>query len=300
MLNAARYALASFPTFGRPTLFLLLSVAAVVTVVRTTPFVLEPLLNSGITNAGQPSTQLPNLSVLGANLSVMSPLVLVFLSFPVAAQFAHEYKFKIISTTFLVAPRRLAVFGMKSLVTLLYVTVVLSLSWIALQTLSTVMPDTFPLPRNGFNSSFWYVVGHYSLQPSDGFAWNSLQFGDVWWKALLYVCGSMLVVLSLSVITKSQALGITYALVFFAITEITPAVMPYLGGILGQVFGPAGANFVLFFQETFGAAVRFFFNGQAWLTSDPRYPFAGVFFFGTIAFFTLIAARVFVRRDPKP
>lgn len=296
MINALRYAVASFSTFGRPILFIFLNSTAVVMITVITTMVLQPVLSATLPGM-EAETALPFMSVLGASLSVISPGAMLLLAIPVAAQFAHEYKFNILATTFLSAPRRLAVFVSKTLMTAIYVVLVVAISWLVLRTLGQTMPKEFPFPENGYDSSFLYVID-YPLDPLDGFDWHGMEFADSWAKIMMYVLGAMLIVLSFSVLTRSQALGITYGFLFFGVIELLAGLLPVLPQILGSVLGPATGPVIAILSFII-APFRFMYNGQAWLTNDPGSPLAGVYFFGTVALFVVLAAVVFVRRDPK-
>ena len=265
MLSAIRYGARSVMTFSRPWLFLVLGAVSAVLMVMAYNWFAHELAISQVPRAPLP------LTLFGAQLQVINVLGMMFLSVPVAAQFAQEYRYRTLALAFLVAPRRWTLFVSKIAFSAVYIVVSIIVAWIVLAIVGPLIPN--PVQPNGGLSSFLTA-----LNPNLPWAGS---LGTMWWKILIYVLVYMAFVVAFAIITKSQALGVMIPFFYVLIVES-----------FGAIVDVAEATW-------FPSVLRPFMFGQAWLTSDPQYPFAGVVFFGYALIALVTAFLLFIRRDSK-
>jgi hypothetical protein len=280
MLNALRYGLVSFLKLSKPFLFFGLSAVTLFCVFELSQ-VAVGLVNTIQLQLGEPGAVDPltfrGLSSFGAQSSVMNALVLFFLSIPVAGQFAQEYRFNMLANTFLMAPNRIAVFFSKTTFALLYVVVALAVLVLAVVLLGPLLP--IALQDGTANASPVFAT-------SANITWT-MTFADSWWRVLLYILGYMVVVISLSIITKSQTLGALLPLFYLGLVETVAAFADFL---VAQ--GQIETNWI-------PEQLRFFRNGQAWINNDPGFPQAGLIYFGVCLVILAVSLILFVRRDTR-
>lgn len=265
MLSALRYGARSVLTFSRPWLFLFLGTVSTVLIVMIYNYFAQQLAVAMGPRA--PRT----LTLFGAQLQVINAFALMFLSIPVAAQFAQEYRYRTLTLAFLIAPKRWTVFVSKLLFSALYVALSVLVAWIVMVFVGPLIPT--PINPSGGLSSFLTAL-------SPQLPWAGT-LGDSWLKILIYVLVYMSFVVSFAIITKSQALGVMIP--FFYLTFVES---------FGAIVDVAEATW-------FPQWLRPFMHGQAWLTNDPQLPHAGLMFFGYAAIAFAIAFVLFVRRDSK-
>lgn len=266
LINALRYGFASFLRFSKPLTFSALAAGASYLIIFLTQWYY-----------GQ-DLAIESLSLYGGQSVVMNSLVLFFLSLPVAAQFAQEYRFGTLGSTLLIAPKRLVLFMSKTIFALLYVAVSVILIWVIIFSSSPLfgfLPST-----EGTNFSFLAVAG-------GSFDWTKIasDYGTALVSLMCYIFGYMLIVISLSVATKSQTLGAIIPFFYLGLVETLATLSDYLVN--------RGAMKDDWIPESF----RLFEKGQAWLVSDPNFQNSGLVYFG-IAFAAFAgSALLFQRRS---
>lgn len=302
MINATRYGLSTFLSFSKPVTFLLLATftfllaAEIAQVINAIVFEQYTALKAQLAamdpaELGQMTGTDPDylktleifrpLSVFGSQLVVLNGLVLFFLSVPVAGQFAQEYRFGTLATTFLIAPRRIAVFSSKVFFALVYVAASVGIMWLIIAVAGKWLPAPIGLPVESSTGVFSPVY------PAGGeFAWNLASSND-WWRVLLYVLGYMLIVVSISILTKSQTLGVLVPVFYLGFVETAAAASDSL-----NVAGVKSGDWI---ADPF----RFFLQGHAWINQDAEYPLAGAIYFGVILILLALSLWAFVRRDAK-
>lgn len=287
MINALRYGFATFLSFSKPLTFLILAGVAFTLVVEIGQAINIQSLSfyQSMVESGAPPKELAGLemfrpfSTIGVQTGILNALVLLFLSVPVAGQFAQEYRFQTLATTFLIAPRRSAVFVSKTFFALLYVTAAVGIIWLVVTLLGPVLPAPItvgPESTGVFNPA--YTVGgdlDWKLASSD------------WWRVLLYVLGYMLIVISMAIITKSQTLGVLVPVFYLGFVETTAAVSDSINLTKLKTGDWIADEF------------RFFLQGHAWINQDADYPLAGFIYFGGILVLLGLSFWLFVRRDAK-
>ncbi len=280
MVNALRYGLVSFLKLSKPFLFLLISAAVLFCVVELSQ-VAVGLVNQIQIQLGAPSAVDPELfrglSVFGAQASVMNALFLFFLSIPVAGQFAQEYRFTMLANTFLMAPNRIAVVFSKTTFALLYVVVSLGLFSLAVPVVGPLLP--LKLEDGTATASPLFAT-------SANISWT-MTFEESWWRVVLYILGYMVIVISTSIITKSQTLGALLPFFYVGLVETVAAFADFL-----VTQGQITTNWI-------PEQLRFFRNGQAWINSDAAFPHAGLIYFGGCLVLLAVSLFLFVRRDTK-
>ncbi len=280
MVNALRYGLVSFLKLSKPFLFLLISTAVLFCVVELSQ-VAVGLVNQIQIQLGAPSAVDPELfrglSVFGAQASVMNALFLFFLSIPVAGQFAQEYRFNMLANTFLMAPNRIAVFFSKTTFALLYVVVSLGLFSLAVPVVGPLLP--LKLEDGTATASPLFAT-------SANISWT-MTFEESWWRVVLYILGYMVIVISTSIITKSQTLGALLPFFYVGLVETVAAFADFL-----VTQGQITTNWI-------PEQLRFFRNGQAWINNDATFPHAGLIYFGGCLVLLAVSLVLFVRRDTK-
>jgi hypothetical protein len=280
VVNALRYGLVSFLKLSKPFLFLLISAAVLFCVVELSQ-VAVGLVNQIQIQLGAPSAVDPELfrglSVFGAQASVMNALFLFFLSIPVAGQFAQEYRFTMLANTFLMAPNRIAVVFSKTTFALLYVVVSLGLFSLAVPVVGPLLP--LKLEDGTATASPLFAT-------SANISWT-MTFEESWWRVVLYILGYMVIVISTSIITKSQTLGALLPFFYVGLVETVAAFADFL-----VTQGQITTNWI-------PEQLRFFRNGQAWINSDAAFPHAGLIYFGGCLVLLAVSLFLFVRRDTK-
>ncbi len=280
MVNALRYGLVSSLKLSKPFLFFFISALVLFCVVELSQvavgLVNQVQLQMGTPGATDPAS-FPGLSTFGAQASVMNALFLFFLSIPVAGQFAQEYRFNMLANTFLMAPNRIADFASKTVFALLYVLVSVGLLSLAVVLLGPLLP--LKLQDGTATASPIFAT-------SANITWT-MTLENSWWRVLLYVFGYMVIVMSLSIITKSQTLGV---------------LLPFF--YLGLVETVASFADVLVTQKSIETnwipeQLRFFRNGQAWINQDAAFSNAGLIYFGSCLILLVISLLLFLRRDTK-
>lgn len=260
MINAVRYGLATFLTFSKPLTFFGLAIA-------TSIFFLE------MSVGGNNELSREGLSYFGAQTLAMNALVLFFISVPVAGQFAQEYRFKTITSTLLMVPSRMKLFLSKTFFALLYALTSVLLMWGFMQLLGVSQR----IVATGKNYSLFALT-------SGNFHWSSTGV-DAYARMAAYILGYMLIVIAISVATRSQTLGTLIPFLYLAIVESIAATSDALIK-LKVIQGPL-------IPDSF----RFFQKGQAWINSDPHYPMAGIYYFGVCLIAFASSAVLFSRRS---
>jgi hypothetical protein len=263
VINALRYGFASFLSFSKPFTFLLLSIVS-----SGALFSLALGPAQGV--LGQ------QMSILGAQTLAMNALILLFVSVPVAGQFAQEYRFKTLGAALLAAPQRVPLFLAKNLFGLIYVAAVVAANWLFLDLFGRAMG----LGNQGTNYSIFALTG-------GGFSWRFTGL-DAYWRMMLYIFGYMLIVIALSIVTRSQTLGILIPFFYLGIIETLGAISDGLVKI-HAISGPFIAG-----------QFRFFNQGQAWINADAHHPSAGLVYFGVAAGLFALSVLLFARRDVAP
>ena len=256
MLNAIRYGFASFLGFSKPVIFFLLAAFSAWGVIYLT--------KQGVAATGK------TLSILGAQSVVMNALVMFFISIPVAGQFSQEYRFKTLGATLLMVPHRLYLLISKTLFALIYVALAVGLLWGLIAGLSNFLG----LTATGVSYSFLAVTGA-------NFSWN-LSGLDSLLRILFYVFGYMLIVISISVLTKIQALGVLIPMLYLLILESIGAASDEAQK-RGFIANPIIPEWLRIFKE-----------GQAWINGDTG---AGLAFFSFSLVMFVISAFVFSKRS---
>lgn len=285
MVNAFRYGLASFFRMSKPIFFFFLSSLVALLVIELSQFVIglqQSLQNSQamMTSSGDEmpvAAPFTGLTTFAAQGSVMNALVLFFLSIPVAGQFAQEYRFNTLANTFLIAPKRPAVFLSKAGFALGYVTVAIAVMWLAIDLFGSKLP--VPVTNGSEAFSPLYVT-------SSNITW-SMNFDSSWWRVLLYVCGYMSIVISISIITKSQTLGALLPFFYLGLVESAAAISDTL-----LTVGAISKDWI-------PEQLRFFVHGQAWVNSDSAFANSGYIYFGGCLFLLALGFLLFTKRDTK-
>lgn len=281
MVNALRYGLVSFLKLSKPFLFLLISALVLFCIVELSQ-VAAGLVHQIQVQLGTPGAAeqepFPGLSIFGAQASVMNALFLFFLSIPVAGQFAQEYRFTMLANTFLMAPNRIAVFASKTAFALLYVVVSLVLLSFAVALFGPALPLRIQDDGTATASPIFATSANIS--------WT-MTFEDSWWRVLLYILGYMAIVISISIITKSQTLGALLPFFYLGLVETVAAFADFL---VAQ--NQIQANWI-------PEQLRFFRNGQAWINHDATFPNAGLIYFGGCLVLLVVSLVLFVRRDTR-
>lgn len=285
MINALRYGLASFLRLSKPFTFVFIATFVFLLMVELSQVALRAtFVAQQVLSSVAPSTEVQaapaefsGMTMFAAQANVMNALVLMFLSIPVAGQFAQEYRYNTVANAFLLAPRRTAVFVSKLALVLVYVSSSVALMWIALLFLGPLLPD--PIRDGTQMYSPLYAAGL-------DISWQ-LTFQESWWRVLLYVCGYMTVVSAFAVITKSQTLGVLIPLFFLGLIETAAHISDLLldGGVIQLAWIPD--------------QLRFFLQGQAWVNQDAGFPYASSIYFGGCLGLMLLSLLLFIRRDTK-
>ncbi len=280
MVNALRYGLVSFLKLSKPFLFFIISTVVLFCVVELSQVAVDLVhqlqLQLGTPGAADQEPFL-GLSTFGAQASVMNALFLFFLSIPVAGQFAQEYRFNMLANTFLMAPNRIAVFFSKTTFALLYVVVSLGLFSLAVPLVGPLLPLKLQDGQAAASPVF---------ATSANITWT-MTFEDSWWRVLLYILGYMAIVISISIITKSQTLGALLPFFYLGLVETVAAFADFL-----VTEGQITTNWI-------PEQLRFFRNGQAWINNDAAFPNAGLIYFGGCLLLLAVSLVLFVRRDTK-
>lgn len=285
MINALRYGLATFLSFSKPLTFLLLSTLTFLLVTQIGQVInqLIETANQGLSSSTGGQSELEylstfrSLSEFGAQTSVMNALVLFFLSVPVAGQFAQEYRFNTLANTFIAAPRRAAVFLSKTFFALVYVAASVAIMWAIISVFGRALPA--PLNQPGSTGIF-----NPAYSAGGDFVWQ-LKPDEDWWRIVLYVFGYMFIVISFSVITQSQTLGVLIPVFYLGFVESAAAISDAVN--MTQVKQ----------GDWIPDQLRFFVQGHAWINQDPSYEFAGLIYFGGIAALMGVSLWLFVRRN---
>lgn len=270
MLNSLRYGFATFLSFSKPITFLVLALITTYIVVAATQIIATVVIGL------MPDAEVQTLGVFGARVNVMNAMVMFFLSVPVAGQFAQEFRFNTLASTFLVAPNRYTLFISKAAFALTYVFASIGIIWASFNFTASIFPPA--LSGKGIFGPLYSA--NFEL------GWKLEESSD-WWKVLVYVAGYMVIVIAMATITRSQTLGVLIPVFYLLFVE---------HGI-GLAFG----LYRLESSELFNIfdPLRFFMQGQAWVNADAAYPYAGLIYFGGVMAMFMWSFILFVRRDAK-
>ena len=187
----------------------------------------------------------------------------MLLSVVAAQTFGHEYRYGVIRLTLSEFPVREKILIAKTLIMSAYVIGMTLLAWAVLGLGGLVAG------KEKVNS----IAGGHTISGSD----NSTQM----WQVLAFGIGYCIFAMSITMLSRNLALGVTLPLLLATILE------PLISGLLGMI------------REWLDSVTHYlpFSSAQAWVVNAPGWPQAGLVFAAWVVGIYFLATFFFIKRD---
>ncbi len=209
------------------------------------------------------STETPVQSWEGLFSTPGNVLNAMILSVIAAQTFGHEYRYGVIRLTLSEFPVRENILLAKTLILSTYVIAMTFLAWAVLGVGALIAGS------EKVNSD----ASGYTISSSD----NSTQM----WQVLVFGIGYCIFAMSITMLSRNLALGVTLPLLLATILE------PLIGGLLGMI------------SESVEPVRKYlpFSSAQAWVVNADDWPQAGLVFAAWVVGIYFLATFFFIKRD---